>query len=362
MTLKISIIVPVYNAEKYLDRCMESIYAQTLTEYEIILVNDGSKDNSLSLCQKYAQKDARIKVIDKENGGAGSARNAGIEVANGEYLAFPDADDWFEKEMYQELYDLAKSGDYDIVFSGVNYYQQGKNGEMCYSRSANCKSLYYTTQKECRENVMKLFPTTIIFDSPCNKLYKRSLVQKHKVCFRDLRRCQDAVFNLDVYDKANRLLAVDKAYYNYMENTQADVWRKFPRNYIDINIFYYTHLKKLMTDWGVYEGQVKEHYDTSFVLAIYGTLEMFDNPNWGMNRQEQKEYVREIMARDSVQTFLKDSLIRGDARGKFQIISEQDVKAFFKKSKQTRCKEKISASFIGGFYRRVRRRIKGKLQ
>ena len=116
----ISIIVPVYNAEKYLDRCLNSIYSQTFSDYEIILVNDGSKDNSLSKCYEFAAKDERITVIDKENGGAGSARNAGVKAAKGEYLAFPDVDDWFEPEMYADLYALAKTADYDIVFSGAN--------------------------------------------------------------------------------------------------------------------------------------------------------------------------------------------------------------------------------------------------
>ena len=120
---KISIIVPIYNAEKFIDRCMASIEAQTFRDYEIILVNDGSTDNSAALCQKYREQNSRVTYIEKENGGAGSARNAGMEAARGKYLAFPDIDDWFEPEMYDELYRLAEKGDYDMVFSGVNYYK-----------------------------------------------------------------------------------------------------------------------------------------------------------------------------------------------------------------------------------------------
>lgn len=345
-TPKISIIVPIYNAEKYIDRCMQSIYAQTLTDYEIILVNDGSKDNSLACCQAYADKDDRIRVIDKENGGAGSARNAGIEIAKGEYLAFPDADDWFEKEMYQELYDLAKSGDFDIVFSGVNYYQQGKGGQMVYSRSSYCTPVRYTTQKECRENVMTLFPTTIIFDSPCNKLYKRSLVLNNKIYFRDLRRCQDAVFNIDCYHCAEKVVANEKAYYNYMENTQADVWRKFPKNYIDINVYYYTHLKDILTEWEMYRGDIKRHYDASFVLSVYGTLGMFNNPNWGFNKQEQKEYVAGIMGRKDIQRFLSEVDAREDIKDEYRIIYAQNVKAFFKRYRTERIKIKLRKNKI----------------
>lgn len=341
MKVKVSIIVPVYNAEKYLDRCMQSIYAQTLKEYEIILVNDGSKDNSLALCREYEKQDERVHVIDKENGGAGSARNAGIEVAEGEYLAFPDADDWFEKDMYQDLYDLAKSGDFDMVFSGVNYYQQGKNGEMVYSRSSNVEVMRFNSQNECRNRVMELFPTTTIFDVPWNKLYKRVTVQNNNVRFRDLRRCQDATFNLDIYHYAEKVSTCDKAYYNYMENTQLDRWRKFPKNYIDINIFYYTHLKELMSVWGVYNGDVKKHYDTSFVLSVYETLGMCNNPNWRLSRQEKIGYVSEIMSRNVVREFLLTATVREDTKEQYQILVEQDVKQFLKKNKKERRRDKL---------------------
>lgn len=338
---KISIIVPIYNAEKYIDRCMQSIYAQTLTDYEIILVNDGSKDNSLALCKEYEAKDSRIRVIDKENGGAGSARNAGIDAANGEYLAFPDVDDWFEKEMYEQLYTLAKEGDFDIVFSGANYYQQGENGEMIYSRSAYCKPMQFFLQDDCRKNVMEFFPTTTIFDVPWNKLYKREMVVKNGVRFCDWRRCQDATFNIDCYHYAKKVAANEKAYYNYMENTQADVWRKFPKNYIDINVYYYMHLKELLTDWGMYKEDVKLHYDSSFVLAVYETLGMFGNPNWKLDKKAKKEYVANIMGRADIQSFLSECAIREDVRLQYEIISTQDSKAFFKLHRRECWKEKL---------------------
>ena len=341
MPVKISIIVPIYNAEKYIDRCMQSIYAQTFTDYEIILVNDGSKDNSLALCKAYAEKDNRITVIDKENGGAGSARNAGIEVAKGEYLAFPDADDWFDKDMYQELYDLAKSGDFDMVFSGVNYYTQGENGEMIYSRVANVKSLSYFTREECRQNVMEFFPTSTIFDVPWNKLYKRSIAIENGVHFPDVKRCQDAMFNLDFYNASAKVASVDKAYYNYMENTQESTWRKFPKNYINIVIYYNTHLKEVLTGWGVYKDDIKLHYDSSFAISVFGALGMCDNPNWGMDKLAKREYVASVMAREEVQSFLAEANVREDALEAFDILRKQDVNAFFKADRKEKRREKL---------------------
>ena len=99
----VSIIVPVYNAERYLHRCIDSVLAQTYTNFELLLINDGSKDNSGEICDKYAVKDSRIRVFHKENGGVSSARNMGIDEAKGEWLSFIDSDDWIEPTMYEKM-------------------------------------------------------------------------------------------------------------------------------------------------------------------------------------------------------------------------------------------------------------------
>ena len=114
---KVSIIVPVYKVEKYLRKCIDSIINQTLKDIEIILVDDGSPDNCGKICDEYAAKDTRIKVIHKENGGLSSARNAGMEVAEGEYIGFVDSDDWIESDMYMTLWQKAKDINADLVNS-----------------------------------------------------------------------------------------------------------------------------------------------------------------------------------------------------------------------------------------------------
>lgn len=355
MQTKLSIIVPVYNAEKFLDRCMQSIYAQTFKDYEIILVNDGSTDKSAEICKTYAAKDEKIIFIDKENGGAGSARNAGIEKASGEYLAFPDVDDWFEPNMYEELYGLAKSGDYDMVFSGVNYYSNN-NGELKYKNTTTCGEKLYLTKEDCRKNVMDFFPTSTIFDVPWNKLYKRSVAIDFGVRFADTKRCQDAMFNIDFYNASSKVCSVDKAYYNYIENTQEGFNRKFPKNYIDIVVKYYSHLKEILIGWDVYEGFIKEHYDTSIALAIYGAMESVDNPNWKLNKRERKQFVGDIMAREDVQKMLTDCIVREDVKEVYRILVEKDVKTFFKRFNREKFKDKLRRNkLVYGLYRIIKK-------
>ena len=113
--MKLSIIVPVYNVEPYLRRCIDSILAQTFTDFELILVDDGSPDNCPAICDEYAEKDPRIVVIHKQNGGLSDARNAGLDIARGEYIGFVDSDDYIDAEMYEKMYNAAIMHNSDIV-------------------------------------------------------------------------------------------------------------------------------------------------------------------------------------------------------------------------------------------------------
>ncbi|HEL7541574.1 TPA: glycosyltransferase, partial [Enterococcus faecalis] len=123
---KISIIVPVYNVEKYLEKCVRSILAQTFTDFELILVDDGSPDSSGAMCDQFAEQDERVKVIHKENGGLSDARNAGIEIATGEYLGFVDSDDYIADDMYELLYTNIVKEDADLSICGIYDVYEGK--------------------------------------------------------------------------------------------------------------------------------------------------------------------------------------------------------------------------------------------
>ena len=118
---KISIIIPVYKVEKYLSRCMDTILNQTLKDIEIILIDDGSPDNCPELCDEYAKQDNRVKVIHKNNEGLGFARNSGLEIATGEYVAFVDSDDYVKKSMFEELYNELKVNNLDVVFYNFRF-------------------------------------------------------------------------------------------------------------------------------------------------------------------------------------------------------------------------------------------------
>lgn len=165
----ISVIVPVYNVQDYLARCLDSILAQTYQNLEIILVNDGSKDNSGAICDEYAARDDRIQVIHKENGGLSTARNAGLDLAAGEYLSFIDSDDWIASDAYEHLMNLVERYQVQLV-SGGNYDVYGDSGKM---------KLGLCPEKEevitAEEFVGRIFLWQGCDSSVCDKLFHRDL-------------------------------------------------------------------------------------------------------------------------------------------------------------------------------------------
>lgn len=200
----ISIVIPVYNVESYLHKCIDSILSQTYSNIEIILVDDGSTDSSGKICDDYLKKDSRVRVIHKTNGGLSEARNFGIEVCSGSFIGFVDSDDWIEKEMYASLYArlsatqtmMAVCGRYDCV--GSKKY----NG-MCPSKNL------YTDE----EFLKKLFQAKEVDVSACDKLYHKSLFDDIRYPVGEIN--EDAAVIYRIVQKAGMVSAVNERYYNY---------------------------------------------------------------------------------------------------------------------------------------------------
>ena len=203
----VSVIVPVYNVEEYLGRCVDSILAQTYPNLEIILVDDGAKDFSGRICDEYAQKDPRVRVIHKENGGLSSARNAGIDAARGGWLEFVDSDDWIEPDAVESLLSMALAYQVELVLGG-RWDVSAKTGE---KKIGLCPRKREVISGE--ELVGRIFRWDNCDSSACDKLFSRRLFRE--VRFPEGVICEDVPIMYKIVLDAGRVALLDKPIYNY---------------------------------------------------------------------------------------------------------------------------------------------------
>ncbi|MDQ8735935.1 glycosyltransferase [Paenibacillus sp. LHD-38] len=213
---KISIIVPIFNVEKYLSDCIDSILTQTFTDIELILVNDGSPDKCGEICEEYAIKDNRIKVIHKENKGVSSARNSGIEMARGEYIAFVDPDDTIEPNMYEVLLYAAVTYDADIVVCPIRTINNFNNKTSISTvwKEINCPIKKQTIEEEILPSI--LVEKTYSLVSSVNKLYKKTIFESTNIRYDEQKNhSEDAKLNFTILPTINILVYVEQPLYNY---------------------------------------------------------------------------------------------------------------------------------------------------
>lgn len=209
---KVSVIVPVYNVEKYLPRCLDCIVGQTLKEIEIICVDDGSTDDSGAILDDYAKRDGRIRVIHQANAGAGAARNAGMALAGGEYLFFFDPDDTASRRMLKAMYARALRTAADIVVAGKTVID-GRTGRMIakYGFASSMWSLKQPFSGKDAAAMIFNFAKSV----PWDKLFRRGFVQGHGICFQEIPRSNDVYFVNMSLALADRIALIPHAYYRY---------------------------------------------------------------------------------------------------------------------------------------------------
>ena len=217
--LLISIIIPVYNVEPYLEKCLDSVIGQTYPNLEIILVNDGSTDNAPAICNKYAKKDSRVKVIHKENGGLSDARNVGIEKSHGKYISFIDSDDWVPKESIGYLHNLLISVDADIVSGRIKEVFSRKNVKIAAGESN------YTVYSRHEALTKLMYSHNGLTNSVSGKLYNR-LLFKH-TNFPVGKLYEDLATTYKIFAKAEKVASVDKIVYYYYQNTDSIMHAKY---------------------------------------------------------------------------------------------------------------------------------------
>ena len=228
---RVSVIVPVYNAEKYLKRCVDSLLGQTFTDFEVILVDDGSTDGSGKMCDDYARSNPQVCVFHQSNQGVSAARQAGLDAARGEYITFADPDDWVEPLMLESLYHAAKKNNADVVICD-------------FIINSSEKSEHYKQQMPrdlSPDAILRQLMMGELHGSTCNKLYRGTSLKKHNISFPDnISYCEDLWFNSRLYKNQDiKTSYADRAFYHYdLYSNSSGLSRKFSAKSVeDYNAF-----------------------------------------------------------------------------------------------------------------------------
>ncbi len=276
MDPKISIIVPVFNVERFIHDCIDSILTQSYKDFELILVNDGSTDRSGDICDEYSNKDGRIVVIHKENGGQSSARNKGIEIAKGKYIGFIDSDDWVHSDMYKILYDKAIEKDADITACNILEYQKDSSKRLFCNDSTD-----YLYNRDAA--MSEIYLNERLTFSPCNKLYKKNLFKG--IRFKEGSILEDMDFAYRIMHQCNRIFYTGNVLYYYRYNDKSTLRKTFSKKRLDE-----FPVRKDMYTFYVenYPSQANEVYVEWFLtgLMLYINIEKYYN-----NEKKQFKYL-----------------------------------------------------------------------
>lgn len=263
MTEKLSVIIPVFNAERYLDECIKSILNQTYTNIEIICVNDGSTDRSGEIINKYISKGYPIKQIRKENGGVSSARNVGIEEASSDYLAFVDADDYLEKDYFKEI--MVNADKFDMVLTGYSIIDMLNNSRVSYTCTPFDGPIKVFVEQ------LKYYLTPPLLLSPCFKIYKKDILRKNKISFPEsLSYGEDAIFTLDYLQYIHNVKCINGSGYCYRKHGNTTLSSRFREDKIDIEAHICDKIDFLMCKYDIINSHIgKKRMCKVFVQYVH---------------------------------------------------------------------------------------------
>lgn len=313
----ITVIVPVYNAEHTIEKCVNSIIKQTYSNLQIILVNDGSKDKSIELCKKIQKNDDRILVIDKENEGVSNTRNKGIDMATGEYIIFVDSDDFIENNMIEILYNNIQGYD----FCTCNYYVIKNNKK---KEKSDIES-YEINSGETNEYIEKM-QKDMLFNSPVNKIYKTEIIKQNNIRFEE-NICvgEDYLFNIEYIRCVKKARYISEALYNYTIKN-GTLSRKYIDRFIDIEMKMVRKIKE------IYE---EKSFDMTYIYNQY--MELLKSNIYNLQIGEKSKTATKEFIKEYIKELEKDRIINKETRSKlkkenkmiFIMIEKRNIELLF---------------------------------
>ena len=294
----VSIVVPVYNMGNSIEICVNSLLKQDYANIEILLVDDGSKDNSLEKCNKLKDKDNRIRVYHTENRGSGPARNTGIENAKGQYIYFPDADDQLEENAISMLVAGMQKGKYDLVVFG--YKSLDKNGNTVLLKQ-------YPEMEKKGEDVRQDYSNYVastrkygIQGAPWNKFFDLSLIKMHSIEYPPLRRHQDEGFISRYMCFCNNIHFIQPILYIHNLNDLKKEWDKYPVDYIDAVMGLYNTKKETILTWNKKDKKTKTIIEHEYICNVIKSVEVSYSPKMNMKSIDRIPWIRKQVEKAEV--------------------------------------------------------------
>lgn len=300
----VSVIVPAYNAENFIESCVESILRQTYTDFELILVNDGSKDSTSAICHRLAAQDSRITVIDQENGGSSSAKNTGLGIARGSYIEFIDADDTLDEAYMEQLLRGTAEDEADLCVGNVAFVDM-KAGKQVLSRPSPKLHEGMFTLKEYLSHYKDYMPHAIV-GAPWNKLFRRSIIEEHHLRFDETtRNNEDTWFNLAYLRHCGKVFVSASPFYHYINHQSGSASRRYIDDIIDIYIETYRRSTAFLKETEMYD--CNEQFCKSYFIGLcIGALNGIVLQATQYTQKEKLQKMRDIIERPEVRDALKD--------------------------------------------------------
>lgn len=322
MDVLVSVVIPVYNMENYLDRCVNSVVNQSYKNLEIILVDDGSKDKSPAMCDAWAEKDNRIVVVHKENAGLGMARNSGMEIARGDYIIFPDSDDYIHENLVEKCVKVATENDAEVVvFSCFEVDETGNEK----ARQISSASDVYEGECVQKELLAGMFSYSMgIGVSAWSKMYKRDVLRKNGLQFVSERQIisEDSYFMLEFFSKVSKAFVLKENLYYYCKRENS-LSRAFKEDRIEKNNEFLRQSLEYIDTNGIH-SEVAVHLESRYHGLMLGAMVKLMQSD--LSKGEKKRILKELFADKLLQSTMCDNVISHDAK-----ISGIFWKAFRKK-------------------------------
>lgn len=296
---KITVVIPVYNCDKYLRRAIDSVLKQGSNEYELILINDGSVDNSLNICLEYSKND-NVKVIDIKNSGVSNARNLGIKKASGEYIIFLDADDYFNENYFKKINKILKEADFDIIIN--NYFNE--YSKKCEKVIATKKDKYYDLKQE--KNIILNLINNATINNLGNKVYKLDYIKKYNLYFdENIDFGEDLLFNLKYINKCENVYLSSFYNYNYVQYNTKSISKQNIDNRYEKLFYINSHILEISH---VNPKRKKEVYNKIRIKNIYSCLINYLFFNKEVVLEDKLKYIEKIRKKEGKIILLKSNL------------------------------------------------------